>query len=29
MQKLGVTTTTELLRYAIQHRLTDDPGADG
>ena len=27
MQKLGVTTTTELLRYALQHRLTDDaPG---
>ena len=24
MQKLGVTTTTELLRYALQHRLTDD-----
>jgi DNA-binding NarL/FixJ family response regulator len=27
MQKLGVATTTELLRYAIQHRLTDDPAA--
>jgi len=27
MQKLGVATTTELLRYALQHRLTDDaPG---
>lgn len=25
MQKLGVSTTTELLRYALQHRLTDDP----
>ena len=24
MQKLGVGTTTELLRYALQHRLTDD-----
>ena len=25
MQKLGVATTTELLRYAIEHRLTDAP----
>jgi len=25
MHKLGVATTTELLRYAIDHRLTDDP----
>ena len=25
MQKLGVSTNTELLRYAIQHRLTEDP----
>jgi DNA-binding NarL/FixJ family response regulator len=28
MQKLGVTTTTELLRYALEHRLTDDPRAE-
>jgi DNA-binding NarL/FixJ family response regulator len=28
MQKLGVTTNTELLRYAIQHRLTEDPARD-
>ena len=27
MQKLGVSTTNELLRYAIQHRLTDSPEA--
>jgi len=24
MQKLGVTTTAELVRYALQHRLTDE-----
>lgn len=28
MQKLGVATNTELLRYAIQHRLTEDPATD-
>jgi DNA-binding NarL/FixJ family response regulator len=28
MQKLGVATTTELLRYALQHRLTDDAPGD-
>lgn len=27
MHKLGVTTNTELLRYAIQHRLTEDPAS--
>jgi DNA-binding NarL/FixJ family response regulator len=25
MQKLGVASTAELIRYALQHRLTDDP----
>jgi DNA-binding NarL/FixJ family response regulator len=32
MQKLGVATTTELIRYALQHRLTDQgsaPSTDG
>jgi DNA-binding NarL/FixJ family response regulator len=29
MQKLGVSTNTELLRYAIQHRLTEDPAGGG
>jgi DNA-binding NarL/FixJ family response regulator len=29
MQKLGVSTNTELLRYAIQHRLTEDPSGSG
>jgi DNA-binding NarL/FixJ family response regulator len=29
MQKLGVSTNTELLRYAIQHRLTEDPSGGG
>jgi DNA-binding NarL/FixJ family response regulator len=27
MQKLGVSSNTELLRYAIQHRLTEDPAS--
>ena len=27
MHKLGVTTSNELIRYAIEHRLTDDSGA--
>jgi DNA-binding NarL/FixJ family response regulator len=26
MQKLGVATTNELIRYAIRHRLTDEDG---
>jgi len=29
MQKLGVSTTNELIRYALEHRLTDDSGAGG
>ena len=31
MQKLGVSNTSEMFRYAIQHRLVDDvePGAAG
>jgi DNA-binding NarL/FixJ family response regulator len=28
MQKLGVTTSNELIRYALKHRLTDDTGPD-
>ena len=29
MEKLGVVNHTELIHYAIRHRLTDNPGADG
>jgi DNA-binding NarL/FixJ family response regulator len=29
MQKLGVSTNTELLRYAIQHRLSEEPSGGG
>ncbi len=28
MQKLGVATSNELIRYALQHRLSDDMGTD-
>jgi DNA-binding NarL/FixJ family response regulator len=27
MEKLGVSNQTELIRYALKHRLVDDPGA--
>jgi len=27
MHKLGVTNTSDLVRYALSHRLLDDPGA--
>jgi DNA-binding NarL/FixJ family response regulator len=27
MQKLNVGNQTELIRYAIRHKLIDDPGA--
>ncbi len=29
MQKMNVSNPTELIRYAIRHRLLDDPDADG
>ncbi|MBI3898210.1 MAG: response regulator transcription factor [Gammaproteobacteria bacterium] len=29
MEKLGLTNQTELVRYAIAHRLVDDPSAGG
>ncbi len=29
LQKMGMSNPAELVRYAIRHRLTDDPDADG
>ncbi len=28
MEKLGIANQTELVHYALKHRLIDDPNAD-